>query len=169
MRIDQKAALQARVVDGSCHLRVTRSLAWDRCWHRCCIKCRPGDALTTPLGRLCLAATTVGAAFTMCAAAFLHSFVVQTGVTRPAVLDAARFDSSVDLAAMARLTGASGSRDRGASCEFTVRAALLHILDGALCRGEVNWLIAVRPPLQGMLSTHCGPYKHRSAHTTLSG
>ena len=61
----------------------------------------------------------------MCAAAFLHSFVVQTGVTRPAVLDAARFDSSVDLAAIARRMGASGSRARGANCDFTVRAALV--------------------------------------------
>jgi hypothetical protein len=121
----RKAALQAMVVDGSCHLRVTRSLARGGCQHRCCIEWRPADASTTPSGRLCLGATTVSAAFHMCAAAFLIHVWSKTGVTRPAVLDAARFDSSVDLAAIARLMGSPGSRARGANCEFTVRAALV--------------------------------------------
>ena len=61
----------------------------------------------------------------MCAAAFFTHVWSKTGVTRPAVLDAARFDSSVDLAAIARRMGASGSRARGANCDFTVRAALV--------------------------------------------
>ena len=48
-----------------------------------------------------------------------------TGVTRPEVLDAARFDSSVDLAAMARRMGAPGARAHGANYEFTVRVTLV--------------------------------------------
>ena len=61
----------------------------------------------------------------MYAAAFLTHVWSKTGVTRPAVLDAARFDSSVDLAAIARRMGAPGSRVRRVNCEFTVRAALV--------------------------------------------
>ena len=121
----EKLALQARVVDGSCHLRVTRSLARDPCQHRYCIEWWPADAPTTPYGRLCLAATTICAAFHICAAAFLTHLWFMTGVTRPAVLDAARFDSSVDLAAIARRMGSPGFRARRTNCEFTVRTALV--------------------------------------------
>ena len=125
MRTVEKLALQATMLDRSCHLRVTRCLVRDRCRYRYRIECWPPGASTKPHGQLGLAATTVGAALTMCEAAFLPHSWPMTGVSRPAVLDAVRFDSSMDLAAMARRTGPPGSRARGANRDFPVWAAIL--------------------------------------------
>ena len=88
------------LVDGSWHLQVTRCFAWDRCQHQCCITWRSADASTTPLGQLCLAVTTVGAALHMCEAVSL-SYVV---------LDRCHASSSAGCGEVRLLGGPDGDR-----------------------------------------------------------
>ena len=90
------------LVDGSCHLWVTCCFAWDRCQHQCCIKWRPADASTTPLGRLCLAVTTVDRTLRfICARLLSLSYVV---------LDRCHASSSAGCGEVRLLGGPDGDR-----------------------------------------------------------